>query len=57
MFVEAFTKLLEDLLLASAKAEGDAAQKDVTNQAGLDACEEGCFAVDPALPLLNRGSA
>lgn len=41
--------VLEDLLLASAMAEGSANLKGVINLVGLDAFKEGCFAVGPAL--------
>lgn len=55
MLVEVFTKPLEDLLLATAIAEGNADQKDVMNLLKLNAVKEECFAMDPALPLLNGG--
>lgn len=50
--------MLGGLLLASAIAEGKAGRKGVTDLVRPDAFKEGsCFAVDPALPLLNGGSA
>lgn len=52
-----YQTVLEDFFLASAAAEGSARGKGVTSLVGLGAFTEERFAMHPAVPLLNGGSA